>query len=220
MYTVSSVKNIKNIRAFLFFFNVILLRYFLFFVFVYKFNICLIKILNNDHIHYHLEFSSLYILLYFFSHLMSLRMIITPVLIGSFSLKSEWQQVSSGHESILVDLLWSEWSLISNSPTSLFQTLGDCSKGTNYISYHSHVPQLFQLSGKNLSSFSFSFIFTVCSTGTAKSTRSQILFFLFLSIPGLLFWLRSDDNFVSQNLREFNVSFSRTGFSLCIYHLY
>ena len=55
-----------------------------------------------------------------------------------------------------------------------------------------------------LSLLSFSFI--VWSTGTAKSTILQILFFSWLSL-GQFIWLRLIDHLVSQNLREFCASY-------------
>ena len=54
---------------------------------------------------------------------------------------------------------------------------------------------------RNLSLFSFLFIFTLWSTGTAKSTIRQCFFFLLtITKSGL------DDLFVSQNLRKVRVS--------------
>ena len=56
----------------------------------------------------------------------------------------------------------------------------------------------FQLRSWYLSFFSLSFNFTECSTGTAKSTIPQVLFFYWL-LHGLVIWLRLGDLFVSQN---------------------
>ena len=70
-----------------------------------------------------------------------------------------------------------------------------------------------------LSFFSFSFSFTLRTAGTAMSTVWKDLFFFWLSLS-LVVWQRSDDPFLSQNYKEYCVSFSRTDSGLCIYHLF
>ena len=70
-----------------------------------------------------------------------------------------------------------------------------------------------------LSLFSLSFSFTLWSAGTAKSAIRHVLFHFFLLSLGLIVWPRIGDLFVSQNPREFYVSFTRTDTVLCICHL-
>ena len=70
-----------------------------------------------------------------------------------------------------------------------------------------------------LSLFSLSFNFPLWSARSAKYTIRQVLFFCWLS-PSLIVWPRLDDPFVSQNPREFCVSFSRTDSGLCINHFF
>ena len=73
-----------------------------------------------------------------------------------------------------------------------------------------------------LSFFSHSFSFILWSTGTAKSTILQALFFFFLLIiikSGRLAAIRWSVC-MSKSHRSLCVSFSRTGAGLCIYHLF
>ena len=58
-----------------------------------------------------------------------------------------------------------------------------------------------QARSKYLSLFSLSFSFTQWSTGTAKFTIRQVLFFNWLSL-GLVVWPRLGDPFVSENPKE------------------
>ena len=70
-----------------------------------------------------------------------------------------------------------------------------------------------------LSLFSHSFRMILWSTGTAKSTILQILFFLLIIIrSGLLAGIRWSVCMLKSH-RSLCVSFSRTGAGLCIYHL-
>ena len=86
------------------------------------------------------------------------------------------------------------------------------------IPRHTHVPQLFQLTGKRFNLY-FRFIFTLWSAGTAKSTWCQVLFSCLLTL-NLLFWPGLGDLFVSKNPREFFcVLFSRMDFGLSSYYL-
>ena len=72
---------------------------------------------------------------------------------------------------------------------------------------------------KYLSFFSHSFRFILWSAGTAKSTISQILFFLLIIIrPDLLAEIRWSVC-MSKSHWSLCVLFSRTGAELCIYHL-
>ena len=63
-------------------------------------------------------------------------------------------------------------------------------------------------------SFRFYFHFEV--RRTAKSTWWQVLFSYELSL-GLVVWLGLDDSFVSQNFREFHVSYSIGRILVCAY---
>ena len=70
-----------------------------------------------------------------------------------------------------------------------------------------------------LSFFSHSFSFILWSTGTAKSTILQVLFFLLIIIKsGLLAGIRWSVCILESH-RSLCESFSRTGAGLCIYHL-
>ena len=77
-----------------------------------------------------------------------------------------------------------------------------------------------QVSYRYLSLFSLSFNFTLWSTGTAKFTIRQVLFFCWL-LQGLVVWPRLvDPFFISKSQRSLYLSFSRTDAGLCIYHLF
>ena len=79
------------------------------------------------------------------------------------------------------DLHFLLWSPVSLSP---ILTSGSHSKNSKCNLYHRnlYVPLFFSLmvTSKYLFLFSFSFILTAWSTGTAKCTRWQIVFFLFI----------------------------------------
>ena len=103
-----------------------------------------------------------------------------------FLLKSEWQQVSRTLLSIQADLNNAVVWMVFTSPF-IYKSSKLCinplvtTKSTNHNWYHRHlhVPQFFNSLPKSwyLSIFSFSFNFTLWSTGTAKSTILQALFF-------------------------------------------
>ena len=69
-----------------------------------------------------------------------------------------------------------------------------------------------------LSFFSHSFRFILWSAGKAKSTISQILFFLLIIGSGLLVGIKWSVCMLKSH-RSLCVSFSRTGAGLCIHHL-
>ena len=74
---------------------------------------------------------------------------------------------------------------------------------------------------KYLSFFSLSFRFILCSTGTAKSTIVQILYF-FLVVDYYKVWSSGLDRwsvYMLKSHRSLCVSFFRAGAGLCIYHL-
>ncbi len=91
------------------------------------------------------------------------------------------------------------------------------STNPNWYNRHFHVPQFFQFSSK-VEVLILRYI--LWSTGTAKSTILQILFFFLLIIirSGLLAGIRWSVC-MSQSHWSLCVSFSRTCACLCIYHL-
>ena len=107
------------------------------------------------------------------------------------SLKSEWQQFSSGLQD---SSEYSEWfqqrcslDVFESSsdfqfPQFPFQALGHRSKRTNYNLYHGHlyVPYFSVLQqGLSIRLF-FRYLFSLWSSGTAKCTRWQLFSFSFL----------------------------------------
>ena len=71
--------------------------------------------------------------------------------------------------------------LIISFPGLFPRLLGNRSKSTNYYCYHCYlnVQHFFRFSGKILVFVNFfAFIFTLCSAGTANSTRWQVIFLL------------------------------------------
>ena len=74
----------------------------------------------------------------------------------------------------------------------MYQSFGDCTKSTiyNWYHYHFHVLQFFSVpkQGPGSCLFSISFNFTPWSTGTAKSTIQQVLFFSWPSKVWLSCW--------------------------------
>ena len=139
---------------------------------------------------------------YYFYHITPCEFF-TPVSAGGLSLKSEWQQVSSGFQDSSEYSNWSQQCYSLDGLNSFFDFLllqflfffvffsslfGDCSRYSDYTWYHCHpnVPQLLfnSLARSNyLSIFHFFLIFTL---GHRNSIifymRSSFFFFFFLLI--------------------------------------
>ena len=112
----------------------------------------------------------------------------TSALADDLSLEFEWQQISSslqdssqysGRSQYCSSLDGFHSSSYFKVLQSLYQSFGDCNKSTNFNWYncHFHVRQFCQFPSK-IQVLILSFNFTRCSSGTAKSTVLQVLFFL------------------------------------------
>ena len=141
---------------------------------------------------------------------------------------SKSPQVSRTLLSILADhnkaVVWivSTCAFISKSSSPFTKILGIVPSAPTTIgtTVTVMVHSFFSTSARSryLSLFSLSFLFTLGSVGTGKSTIREVLLF-FLTI--IKVWSTLGDPFVSQNPREiYAVSFSKTDSSLCIYHLF
>ena len=84
--------------------------------------------------------------------------------------------------------------------------------------FHSFFYSLVRL--RYVSFFSHYFSFILWSAGTAKSTILQVLFFLQIIITSGLLAEIWRSMCMSKSYRSLYVLFSRTGYGLCIYHLF
>ena len=132
-----------------------------------------------------------------------------PELADSLSLKFEWQQSPSSLQDSSQYFI-NPLVTVPRAPIMI---------GINVtFKFHSFFSSLVR--SRYLSFFSLSFNFTLWSAGTAKSTILQILFFCWLLLV-LVVWPGLSDPFVWQNPRGvLCVSFSRTEFGLCTYHVF
>ena len=111
---------------------------------------------------------------------------------------------------------------------SLYSAFDDCTKSTNYSWYdrHFHVPQFFQFPSKVqvlIVLFTFFQFYSVISRESKVHNSSGSLFFLFFLLiitrSGRLAEIRSSVC-ISKYQMSLCVSFSKTDFGLCIYHLF
>ena len=157
----------------------------------------------------------------------------TSALADGLSLESEWQVFSClqdssqyfgwSHQCYSLDGLHSSSIFKSSSPfTNLLLSVSRApiTIGINItFMFHNFFNSLAR--SKYLSFFSLSFISTLWSDGTVKSTILQVLFFFLLIIirSGRLteiWWFV----FISKSQMSLCVSFSRGDSGLCIYHLF
>ena len=139
----------------------------------------------------------------------------TSSLADGFSLKFEWQQVSSSFQDSLSIL-----AVLNNAIVWIVSSRPSTSKSSRTFNN----PLVIVLNAPitiGTSSLSCSTAFSILwSTGTAKSTILQILFFLLNIISsGLLARIRWSVCMLKSH-RSLCLSSSRTGAGLCIYHLF
>ena len=123
---------------------------------------------------------------------------------------------------------WNCWDSFYSSyfqvHQSLHQSLGDCTKSTNYNWYHRyfHVPLFFWLLSKiYLLTFLFTFFqfySVVCQDSKVHNSESS-LFLLSLTWSNCLAEIKGSV-FISKSLRNLCISFSRTDSRLCSHHLF
>ena len=109
--------------------------------------------------------------------------------------------------------------LIFNSSCLFSKLLETISSATTTMChYHIHVPQLFSSLSK-VQEFVYPFTFFYFHS-VDVSEKSEFFFFFYLTVAlDQVFGSKFGDPFLSQNLREFHDSFSRTDSALCIYYL-
>ena len=118
------------------------------------------------------------------------------------------------------------WMVSTRLPTSKSsRPLSYCAKSTNHNWYtrHPHVPQLFQFSSKvEVLIFLFTFlqIYSVVHQDSKVDNFADCLYFLLIIMrSGLLAGIRWSVCILKSH-RSLRESFSRTGASLCMYHLF
>ena len=159
----------------------------------------------------------------------------TPVLADSFSLEFKWQQIFSclqdnsqysGRSQQCCSLNGFHSFSYFQVLQSLYQSLVDCSKSTNYNWSHRHIPvSRFSFNSlarsSYLSFFSLSFNFTLCYPGQQSPQFGKFSFLLLLIINrfGRLaetWWSVC----ISKSQNNLCVTFSRTDSGLSIYYLF
>ena len=101
---------------------------------------------------------------------------------------------------------------------SLFQALEDYFKSTNY--YYYHLPQLFQIFGKIQVFVSSHFLlFSLCGLLEKQVSWWHFLFSLLINTRYCLLVSFMWSVYISETQRILCISFSRTDYALCIYHL-